>query len=96
MRCEIAKEARSAELAIINAHKISRILPDFICKNNRFSACFNFEQTRTITIFGEHGFSGALARASRARSGAPWVRKFGKLSISRLLRLLYIMRLLPH
>ena len=26
--------------------------------------------------------SGAPARASRARSGAPWVRKFGKLSIS--------------
>ena len=25
--------------------------------------------------------SGALARASRARSGASWVRKFGKLSI---------------
>ena len=25
--------------------------------------------------------SGALARASRARSGAPWVRKFGNLSI---------------
>ena len=25
--------------------------------------------------------SGALARASRARSGTPWVRKFGKLSI---------------
>ena len=25
---------------IKNAHKISRILPDFICKNNRFSACF--------------------------------------------------------
>ena len=25
---------------IENAHKISRILPDFICKNNRFSACF--------------------------------------------------------
>ena len=24
---------------------------------------------------------GALARATRARSGAPWVRKFGKLSI---------------
>ena len=23
-----------------NAHKVSRILPDFICKNNRFSACF--------------------------------------------------------
>ena len=27
---------------IKNAHKISRILPDFICKNNRFSACFLF------------------------------------------------------
>ena len=25
-----------------NAHKVSRILPDFICKNNRFSACFQF------------------------------------------------------
>ena len=25
---------------IKNARKISRILPDFICKNNRFSACF--------------------------------------------------------
>ena len=25
---------------IKNAHKISRILPDFICINNRFSACF--------------------------------------------------------
>ena len=27
---------------IKNAHKISRILPDFICKNNRFSARFLF------------------------------------------------------
>ena len=27
---------------IKNSHKISRILPDFICKNNRFSACFQF------------------------------------------------------
>ena len=25
-----------------NAHKIWRILPDFLCKNNRFSACFLF------------------------------------------------------
>ena len=25
---------------IKNAPKISRILPDFICKNNRFSPCF--------------------------------------------------------
>ena len=30
--------------------------------------------------YGMH-YSGALARASRARSGAPWVTKFGKLSI---------------
>ena len=27
---------------IKNTHKISRILPDFICKNNWFSACFYF------------------------------------------------------
>ena len=50
----VANEARSAELAINisypkrewnkcflkNAHKISQILPDFICKNDRFAACF--------------------------------------------------------
>ena len=36
---------------IKNARKILRILPDFICKNNRFSAFFfNFEQTRTVTL----------------------------------------------
>ena len=50
-----ANEARTAELAIIvsyptsasgiivllkNAPKISRIRPDFICKNKRISACF--------------------------------------------------------
>ena len=40
---------------IKNALKISRTLPDFICKNNRFSACFEFEQTRIVTVFGEHG-----------------------------------------
>ena len=40
---------------IKNAHKISRILPDFICKTNHFQLVFNFEQTRTVTIFGEHG-----------------------------------------
>ena len=50
-----ANEARTAKLAIIvsyptsasgiivllkNAPKISRIRPDFICKNKRISACF--------------------------------------------------------
>ena len=50
-----ANEVRTAELAIIvsypisasgiivllkNAPKISRIRPDFICKNKRISACF--------------------------------------------------------
>ena len=40
---------------IRNAHKISRILPDFLCKNNDFQGVFNFEQTRTVTMFGEHG-----------------------------------------
>ena len=40
---------------IKNAHKISRILPDFICKSNQIQVSFNFGQTRTVTIFGEHG-----------------------------------------
>ena len=38
---------------------ISRILPNIKSKNNRFSAVvfffFNFEQTRTVTIFRQHG-----------------------------------------
>ena len=40
-----------------NAHKIWRILPGFICKNpaTDFQLVFNFELTRTVTIFGEHG-----------------------------------------
>jgi len=38
-----------------NAHKIPRILPDFICKTTDFQLVFNFEQTRTVTIFEEHG-----------------------------------------
>ena len=40
---------------IKKAHKIFRIRPDFICKNNRIQFVFNFEQTRTVTMFGEHG-----------------------------------------
>ena len=40
---------------IKNAHKILRILSNFICENNQFSACFNFEQMHSATIFGEHG-----------------------------------------
>ena len=43
-----------------HAHKISlRILPDFICeKKSDFQLFFlinYFEQTCTVTIFGEHG-----------------------------------------
>ena len=63
---------RSTELAIIisyptsasgtiilikTAHKIWRILPDFICEPSDFHLVFNFEQTRTVTIFGEHGIT---------------------------------------
>ena len=40
---------------IENAYKILRILLDFICKTTDFQLVFNFEQTRTVTIFGEHG-----------------------------------------
>ena len=34
----------SRPLFYFKKHKISRILSDFICKNNRFSPCFYFEQ----------------------------------------------------
>ena len=41
----IIKYQTSASIIIVfliikNAHRVSRILPDFICKNNRFLACF--------------------------------------------------------
>ena len=34
---------------------MSRILPNFIWKTTDFQLVFNFEQTRIVTIFGEHG-----------------------------------------
>ena len=34
---------------------MARILPDFICKPTDFHLVFNFEQTRTVTMFEEHG-----------------------------------------
>ena len=40
---------------IKDAHKISRILPDFICKTADIQLVFNFEQTRIVTKFGENG-----------------------------------------
>ena len=69
----MANKVRSPKLAIIisyptntsriiycfikNAHKISRILPDFnlFVETTDFQLVFNFEQTRTVTIFEEHG-----------------------------------------
>ena len=58
MRWYIANEAHSAKLAIIlyicgyirNAHKTSLFV-----KTTDFQLVFNFEQMRTVTIFGEHG-----------------------------------------
>ena len=35
---------------IENAHKISRILLDFICKTTNFQLVFNFDQMHTVTI----------------------------------------------
>ena len=34
---------------------ISKTLPDFICLKIDFQIVSNFEQTRTVTIFDEHG-----------------------------------------
>ena len=78
MRWWIAKEALSAELAIIISYptsasgitvllktKTSRIqnsnskhrefFPTLFVKTTDFQLVFNFEQTRTVTMFGEHG-----------------------------------------
>ena len=43
--------------------KISRILPEFSCKNNRFSACFYFEQTGVVAMFGEHGIMAHISQS---------------------------------
>ena len=48
----ISNKRERNDCFIKNAHKISEIL---ICKNSLFQPVFNFEQTRTVTIFGEHG-----------------------------------------
>ena len=40
---------------IKNAHKILRILPTLFVKTTDFQLVFNFEQTHTDIIFGEHG-----------------------------------------
>ena len=51
-----------------NAHKISRILPGFICKRNRFQLVFNFEQMRTVTLFGEQATMAHIPRWVSAQS----------------------------
>ena len=47
---------------IKNAQKILRILPDCICKNNRFSTC------TVYTIFGEHGNGSCTMMAKPIRA----------------------------
>ena len=64
---------------IKNAHKISRILLNFIlfiCKTTDFQLVFNFEQTRTVTIFGEHGIMAHIPwwlRQSSAHKLWSWI-----------------------
>ena len=70
MRWWIAKEALSAELAIIISYPTSAIgitvllktptkhrefFPTLFVKTTDFQFVFNFEQTSTVTMFGEHG-----------------------------------------
>ena len=47
---------------IKNAHKISRFFPTLFVKTIDFQLVFNFKQTRTITIFGEHGIMAHILR----------------------------------
>ena len=70
MRWWIAKQALSAELAIIISYPTSasgitvllktptknrEFFPTLFVKTTDFQLVFNFEQTRTVTMFGEHG-----------------------------------------
>ena len=67
----MANEASSAKLAIIISHptrasgiiffslksptKYREFFPTLFVKTTDFQLVFNFEQTRTVNIFGEHG-----------------------------------------
>ena len=66
----IGNDARSVELAIIISYptsasgiivllktptKYREFFPTLFVKTTDFQLVFNFEQTRTVTIFGEHG-----------------------------------------
>ena len=70
MKWWIANKAHSAELAIIisypastsgiivllkNAHKYQELFPTLFVKTTDFQLVFKFDQTRTVTIFGELG-----------------------------------------
>ena len=69
MRWQIANEARSAKLAIVISYprsasviivllktptKYREFFPTLLVKTTDFPLVFNFEQTRTVTIFGDH------------------------------------------
>ena len=69
----MANEARSAELAIIISYSTSvsgiivllktkylEFFPTLFVKPTDFQPVLNFEQTRTVTIFGEHGMMAHL------------------------------------
>ena len=77
MRWLIANEARSTKLAIIISYPISasRIIvllkmptkyreffQALFVKTTNFQLVFNFVQTRTVTIFGEHGIMADIPR----------------------------------
>ena len=65
MRWYIANEVRSAKLAIINSYptivllktptKYREFFQTLFVKTTDFQLVFNFQQTRTVTIFEEHG-----------------------------------------
>ena len=77
MRRKVANEARSAELAIIISYptsasgiivllktppKYREFSPTLFFKTIDFQLVFNFEQTRTVTIFGERGIMAYIPR----------------------------------
>ena len=43
-----------------NAHKISKFFPTLFVKTTDFQLVFNFEQRRTVIIFGDPGIMGHI------------------------------------
>ena len=91
-----ANKAGSAELAIIMSYptspsgiivllktprKYREFYPTLFVKATIFQLVFNFEQTRTVTMFGEHGII-ALIIHSKYFPNSDWLKTHASFTIT--------------